>query len=535
MKIKLPTLFIILFVTVLLSKLSLAQNLDSTNLPIVILNTYGQFIQDDPPITIFMGIIDNGFGNMNHISDPYTDFNAEVIIEIRGSTSQQYPKESYAFSPIDGLGNHYDYPILGMPAENDWILYGPYPDKTLIRNKLTYTLASKMGHYSSRAKFVEVVRNGQYLGVYELQEKIKRDLNRVNIAKLTQIDTAGIELTGGYIIKIDKTTGSGNEIFYSSYDPEIYFQYHYPKDTEILLVQKNYIISYIDSFETALMSPGFSDPITGFRKYADEKSFIDFFILQELGHTVDGYRSSCFLHKDKGGTGGKLDMGPMWDFNLSYGNADYCSAYDTTGWQYQFNFVCSGFVPHVPFWWGRLLQDTLYQNKLRCRWEQLRSTFLRTDSINAWIDSLANYLGDAQQRNFNEWPILGMYVNWNYFVGQTYQDEVDYLKMWIEKRSIWLDNNIPGNCITVGIAENTKHFELKIAPNPSNGNFSLIFNSFVLAGTVEVFNSVGKIVYTENIINQNKKDVNLKEIAAGIYFVKVFDGEKNYTKKIVVQ
>ncbi len=536
MKINLTFLYIFYFSFNCLSNQATAQTLDSSNLPIIILDTYGQTISDDPRITIFMGIIDNGPGNINHVTDPYTDYNGEVTIEIRGSTSQQYPKKSYAFTPVDSIGNKINAEILGMPSENDWILYAPYPDKSLIRNTLTYYFANKMGYYSSRTKHVEIVRNGLYRGIYELQEKVKNDNDRVDISKITPADTSGDNLTGGYIIKIDKTTGSGADTFVSSYDSEVFFQFHDPEDYELLPIQKDYITNYVDSFETALMSPLFADPDSGFRKFADENSFINFFLLQELGHTIDGYRSSCFMYKDKDSKDGKLTMGPMWDFNLSYGNADYCQAFDTIGWQYEFNTVCQGYFPHVPFWWSKLLEDTTYQNSVQCRWKQLRETYLHTDSINNWIDSIANYLDESQQRNFIKWPILGIYVNWNYYIGLTYQDEVDYLKMWLEKRSKWLDNNLPGNCIPViSNTENLMPLSFYVSPNPTNGNFYIGFNSLIRNGVVEVTNSLGQKLYSDKINNQRSIELNIVGIASGIYFVKVFDGENQFSKKIIIQ
>lgn len=516
-----------------------SQTLDSTNLPIILLDTYGQTILDNPRITASMGIIDNGFGNMNHINDPFTDYNGKISIEIRGSTSQQYPKKAYGLSTVDSAGLNLNFPVLGMPAEHDWILYAPYPDKTMMRNTLTYYLANNMGHYASRTKFAELMINGNYRGVYELQEKIKRDSNRVNIATLLPADTLGDELTGGYIIKVDKVTGSSTTTFTSNFDPNVYFQFHDPEDIQLLPVQKNYIISYVDSFETALSSPNFADTLLGYRKYASVKSFIDFFLLQELGRTVDGYRSSCFLHKDKNSNGGKLKMGPMWDFNLSFGNADYCSGYDTTGWQYQFNNICPGFVPEVPFWWSRLLQDTSFSNEVRCRWNYLRSNILRTDNINNWIDSVAGYLNQAQQRNYIQWPILGIYVNWEYYVGNSFQDEIDYLKMWIEKRSVWMDNNLPSNSncgnISVQVPENHKPTSITIAPNPNSGEFKITFNKVISEGRIQIYNIFGEKISDEPLKQTSKKEININPVSAGIYMATIFDGTNTITKKIIVQ
>jgi len=429
-----------------------------------------------------------------------------------------------------------------MPEENDWILYGPYPDKTLLRNTFAYYAFNKMGHYASRTKHVELVRNGSYRGVYELQEKIKRDNDRVDIAKLTPADTVGDSLTGGYIIKIDKTTGSGTEYWYSAYDTLVFFQYEYPDDSELVQVQKDYIQNYVYEFETALQGPAFMDPDSGYIKYIDVQSFIDFFLIQELGRTVDGYRSSCFMYKDKDSKGGKLTMGPLWDFNLSFGNCDYCAAYDTTGYQYQFNSICTGYDPHVPFWWGRLLQDPSYADEMNCRWKQMRASFLNTDSVNSWIDSMATYLDESQQRNFQKWPILGQYVNWNYFVGQTYQEEIDYLKTWIADRSTWLDNNLPGVCnLTTNVSEKTNSVTCKFYPNPFSHSTTLQIQSSgkdISSTHLDIFDVTGRTVFEKDfsMSRQSLKEELELNLNPGIYFYSVYSGgSQSMTGKLMVQ
>jgi len=184
----------------------------SSNLPIVVINTIGQTIIDDPRIVCDMGIIDNGFGFINSINDPFNNYNGKISIEYRGSQSQSFPKKSYALETQDSIGNNNNVSLLGMPVENDWILYAPYSDKSLMRNFLTFDLGRKMGNYSPRTVYCELVVNGDYKGIYILMEKIKRDNDRVDIAKLDTNDLAGDSLTGGYIIKVDKFTGTGGGI-----------------------------------------------------------------------------------------------------------------------------------------------------------------------------------------------------------------------------------------------------------------------------------------------------------------------------------
>jgi hypothetical protein len=414
-----------------------------------------------------MGVIDNGPGVRNYTTDPFNNYNGKIAIEVRGSTSQQYPKKNYGFETQTALGTNNNVPLLGLPIENDWILYGPYPDKTLLRDVLTYDLSQKFGHYASNWRYCELIIDGEYKGLYILLERIKRDNNRVDVARLDADDLAGDSLTGGYIVKVDKLTGEVGYSWTSNYNNEVVFQFQDPEFDELDPIQASYMENFIGNFEDAVWGPQFDDPLTGHQNYIEHTSFYDFFILQELGRTVDGYRSSSFMHKDKtsGAWNGKLVAGPMWDFNLSYGNADYCNADLTTGWQYNFDEVCD-FTSAIPFWWEKLLQSPSYRNGLRCRWEELRQGSLHTDSVNYWIDSMVTYLTEARIRNFQKWPIIGVYVNWNAFVGATYEQDVNYLKNYIQQRSQWMDANIPGIC-DLAVSEPTfqpQYFQ--VWPNP---------------------------------------------------------------------
>ena len=418
------------------------------NLPIVVINTNGQNIADDPRITCDMGIINNGTGVINSLNDSFNDYDGKISIEYRGSSSQSFPKKSYALETQDINGNNNNVSLLGMPVENDWILYAPYSDKSLMRNFLTFNLGEKMGNYSPRTVYCELVVNGYYKGVYVLMEKIKRDNNRVDIAKLDSNDIAGDSLTGGYIIKIDKYTGGGGDNWLSDFPNigggSLYIQYHYPEASVMLSEQLDYIEHYIDSFEYALNGVNFSDTSIGYSKYIDVNSFIDLYIMNELSKNIDGYRLSTYMYKDRDDNGGKLTMGPYWDYNLAYGNADYCEGGLTAGWEVDGDGGACGW--NNPFWFERLLDDTTYQNRLKCRWEYLRDRSFHEDSIFNFIDSIALYLDDAQQRNFQKWDVLGTYIWPNFYIGNTYQDELIFIKTWLSGRLAWIDNNIVGNC-----------------------------------------------------------------------------------------
>jgi subtilisin-like proprotein convertase family protein len=519
----------------------------SSNLPIVLINTNGQNIQDDPKISADMGIIFNGEGIRNYTTDPKNNYNGKIGIEYRGSSSQMFPKKPFGIELWDLNNNSIDSSILNMPKDNDWILGVAYSDKSLMRNSLTFRTWEKMGYYAPRGENVELVLNGEYWGVYYLCEKIKRGNDRLDIAKLEPIEITGDDVTGGYILKIDKGTGSAASEWQSNFPPANNpdgvaptIMIDYPTTDAIVPQQFNYIKNYVDSFETALATIDFLDTINGYRHFADEASFIDYLLISEMNKNVDGYRISTFFSKDKTSKGGKLKMGPVWDYDLAYGNANYCEAWDHTGFSFDFNTVCGDDTWQIPFWWNRMMEDTLFQNNLRCRWENLKPIVFDTLIINQYLDSMATRLNESQIRNYNQWPIIGTYVWPNYFIGNSYQAEVDTLKWWIKQRFEWLDANIPGNLIGCGftnVNELDSQFNFEIYPNPFQNQFTVRFNEKV-QGTAEIkiMNLIGEeVFYVVSNTFEGKIKIELSEsLPAGVYFVEVkADGRNSNLKKLL--
>ena len=414
-------------------------------IPHVQINTLNKEIVDEPKISSKMIIT----------KDSMILYDGNIGIEYRGSSSQLFDKKSYGFETWDEENEDMDYPLLGFPEEEDWIFYGPYSDKTLIRNKLIYDLSNQIGRYASRTKFCELTINNQYMGVYVFMEKLKRDKNRIAIKKLENDDLDSINISGGYIIKIDKSDDENGEqvyndfnAFISNYKPNyatyqsIWFNYEYPKPKDIHNEQKQYINSYFDNFEKALSGINFKDSLSGYRKYIDVGSFIDFFILNELSNNLDGYRLSTYLHKNRNE---KLKIGPIWDFNLSFGNGNYCNGdkYDT--WTYKFNETCSDDFWLIPFWWEKLLEDPYFVNKLKERWNELRKKELSDENIFQMIQNYISILKNesgAVYRNYSKWNVIGKYLWPNNYVGNSYESEIDYLIKWISKRNNWLDKSI---------------------------------------------------------------------------------------------
>lgn len=508
-----------------------AQNFTDSNLPIVVINTNGQLIDTAYiPKKMGMGIIDNGPGNRNYLTDPYNSFSGEVELKLRGTSSLGFPKKSYKITTVDSSGQKVNVSILGMPAENDWVLKGIYPDKTLMRDELSFWLYNQMGHYSSRARFFELVVNSSYKGVYCMLEKIKRDKFRVNISNLVNTDTTGDNLTGGYIIKLDKFV-PGEPGWFSAYpsnsthDSANFFLFHYPKPDSMLQVQKEYIKNFFDDFENALASAWWDNPDSGYKKYINVPSFIDNFIINELSRNVDGYRSSTFFHKDKDTKGdGKLHCGPVWDFDIAWNNCWYNGGNNPAGWQYQ-QFATEHFVP---FWWWQMMSDTAFANQLNCRYTELRKTVLAEAALFQHIDSTAAYLEESQARNFVKWPILGQYVEPNPSpIPQTYAEEISRVKDFISQRLAWMDANMPGACPLISTVENTiAENGLRIYPNPFVHDFSV---SYKLTGNsrvkIEVVNLVGEqvaLIYNgEKTAGSYYEEIPAGRLSAGAYLVRL--------------
>ncbi len=496
----------------------------SSNLPIVKIYTNGQTILDDPKVPVDFRIIDNGPGQRNWDTNTVYTYHQQVGIEYRGSSSGSAPKKSYGFETWDGNGNEVDTTLFGFPPQSDWILSASYYDKTLMRNVLSYKLFNDLGHYAVKTKYVELFVDDAYQGVYVAMEKIKRDKNRVDIAKLTAQDTTGDNLTGGYIVKVDKFTGSGGAGFYSNYPPSnpagdvIYYQYEYPNQTDILQQQMAYIQRFVDSFEASLYGPNYQDPTIGFRHFAGEKTFIDYMLINEMSKNVDGYRLSTFFYKDKQSNGGKFKAGPVWDYDIAWMNADYCQAQIDTGWAYNLDYVCLGAA--VPAHWERMMSDPLFKQRVYCRWTALRQTTLSFDSLYAFIDSTAAWLNEGQQRNFTTWPILGV-ATWPEPtpLPQTYAQEIQRLKSWITNRFIWLDAKIsafPHQNLPVALGNDTSFCsgqQITLQPTTSYDYYTWSNNTYLPTLTVNTSGAYSVTVADEfNCSGTDAINVNVQQV-----------------------
>ncbi len=500
-------------------------SIDSTLLPIILINTFGQTIPNEPKITAGMKIISHGPGQYNHPGDVPNIYDGEVGIEIRGSTSAGYPQKPYGFETRDSLGNNLNVSLLGMPPENDWTLLSHYNDKVFMRNSLAFNLFQKLGHYAPRCCLSEVILNNSYQGIYLFTEKIKRDQNRVDIHNLLPTTTSGDMLTGGYILKVDYHDASNSWL--SSFHPidhpnfNVHYVYEFPDAQTITSPQKTYIQGFMNSLEAALYSPGFTDPLTGYRAFIDVPSLIDYFLINELSRNNDGFKKSMVFYKDRNSVNPHLFSGPVWDFDWAWKNVNECSIFSATngsGWAYKVNDCYPD--NNSPGWVVRLLQDPQFANQLKCRWVSLRSTYFDTTYMFHYIDSVYSLVNEAQSRHFQKWPILGINVGTPEVGTQplTYDGEISKFKSWIQTRLAWLDANMPGTCTSevTGLVKDNPF--IRVFPNPASD--VVYIESGMRLKSISLTNVAGKTILSmENTGNSGILETS--GLSPGLYFVKV--------------
>lgn len=406
--------------------------LTSSNLPIMVIDTDGKNIQDEPKLDAHMGIIYNGPGLSNNIENAFNEYDGFIGIEQRGNASLQFDKKPYLFETRDELGENNNVSLLGMPKENDWILRAAYIDRTLLRDALAYEMSRRMGRWACRTRHVELVLNGDYRGVYVLVESIKPDDDRVDIVRMTPSDISGEAVTGGYIYDIAQSENDFGERR----------QLKYPKADEVQPEQMAYIRKYDDNFRRVMEQDYYADPERGYPAWIDVDYFIDEMLIQEGTKNSDAYGWSAHFHKDRND---KLRAGPAWDFDQALSNSTFNDGPNYSEWIIEKSEYDSHLKSSYPPFWLKLFREPNFKKKLAVRYFALRETVWQTDELLAVIDSTAAYLAEAQQRNFQRWDILGREV-WRTSPGwrdrDTYEKEVDYLKTFLTNRLAWMDSQL---------------------------------------------------------------------------------------------
>lgn len=437
--------------------------LTESNLPIVLIETPDHDSIGDNKIVASMKVICNPYGKRNNIADQPLEYNGNIKINLRGNSSKLMEQQKFNVSTIDANGQELDTELLGLAAEHDWVLVNTVSDISLMRDALASDLWEKMGHWAPRTRTVEVVLNGKYNGVYLLQEKIKISKNRLNINKLTSSDNSGLEVTGGYILAIDKYTETDNT-FESKHpgipgwakpigdeqgdyrNPDVLvWTIKYPKQKNITAAQQEYIHAFVDSMEDVLASDCWNDSECGYRKYINVESFVDYMIHAEFVHDADGYYSSSYFYKvreEKGNEDGTFFAGPVWDHNFTMGNVNFSNNNVIDYWDYE-----GRLQGVIPLFWKKLISDRYFLNLVKQRYTELRSTVLSEKSLYAFVDTYTTMVDEAKDRHLEAFHLLktddnpggGVFSVFMENHVSSYEEEISILKNWIAARLAFLD------------------------------------------------------------------------------------------------
>jgi hypothetical protein len=387
---------------------------------------------------------------------------------IRGSSTAGQPQYNLALEIWDEYNQDRKVDFLGMPAESDWVLYAQDGfDQSYLHNPLMHQLSRDTARYSSRTRFAEVFLNtsggmvtysspvgGNYFGLYTVEEKIKRGPNRVDIVELEPQSTTVPAVTGGYMLKIDRSDPN-EATFYDSY-LQGSIVYVDPPGLEMLdasrAAQASYIQGYFSQFGAALWGANYTNPLTGYAAYIDVGSWLDHHILNALAWNVDAMRLSGYFYKDYNQ---KISMGPLWDFDRSLGMSGDNRCFNPRLWYYQAlgdqgtDYFGNPNLEGVR-WWQRLFTDPDFWQAWIDRWTDLRRTSLSTNHIFSVVTNLSSQLSKAQPRESSRWgsqdgvsPRSGMVSanGYTYTFPGTYAGELAFLKKWLADRTDFIDTN----------------------------------------------------------------------------------------------
>ena len=422
---------------------SIGVKVDSTKLPLIFINTGGGKIERNHYISAQMKIVNNkegvNYGDTIAFPDQLTDYDGCIAIRYRGNTSYTFSdKKGYAIraidKPISEGGKKKKSSFLGMRKGKKWALIAPHIDKSMIRNTLTFELARPFIDFVPQNRYVEVIIDGVYYGLFILMEQITAD--RIKLDKPTD-DESGV--TGGYLLQLDFKDKNGAIISkYSEKFPHIWdryaYRYEYPDSNKLTQKQRDYIENLLKSMEDAIYKKKSGEV----SKLIDIQSMIDYQIMTELSHNFDGYTLSTYMYKQRDDYDGGRFKWSLWDYDLAYGNYAQRGCSRVDDWTFR------GL-------WLEMMKDTSYSECFKQSWKRYREKELSNKRIFHIIDSLTNILitYGAEKRNSEAWASM-WHMDWTgpkrngpqKYLSASYDEEITYLKWWIERRVQWMDEQL---------------------------------------------------------------------------------------------
>lgn len=367
----------------------------------------------------------------NHHIEDLPGVTSMAYIHVRGNSSRAFDKSGYGIRLVDEEGGSNPQSIMGMDCHHEWVLHGPFLDKTLIRNYMWYNIAGSIMDYTPNVRFCEVILNGEYIGVYVMLENITAGTDGARLSlSVNKKDNS----FAGYLLRFDR--GSCQNI--KNIEPFSVYSYifsnqaniEYPGADNLTPEITEAIRQDFSAFEKALYSYDYNSDQYGYQTMIDTESFADYFIINELAMNYDAGLFSTYIYKD---IDGKFRL-CIWDFNSANDNYQEMVV-GTEGFQMQYRI-----------WYYMLMKDEDFVEKVISRYRELRETYLSDEYLQNYIDSTIAYLGDAVDRNFEKW---GYTFEEEYDLlkpaernPHSYEEAVEDMKEVLRLRGAWMDQNI---------------------------------------------------------------------------------------------
>ena len=341
--------------------------------------------------------------------DEDENFTANLKIRGRGNSTWRLSKKPYQIKFKD------KQKVLGMPKDKRWVLLANYTDKTMLRNELAFDI-SRLSNlaWTPESRFIELVINDEYQGIYQVTQKVEESSNRVDIG------------SKGFLLEVDKDEFGRLDLDDVYFKTDNYLINIKEPNVELGDDKYTFIKNHIQLIEDVLLGDNFLDPVQGYAKYIDTASFIDWYLINEITKNNDAnFHLGVYMNIVPGE---KLKMGPVWDFDISLGNINYNG-----------NERAEGFWIKKALWISRLFEDPNFVTNVKYRFNYF---YENRNAMYDKINSNYTYLYNSQDENYSKWPTLGIYVWPNYVYFDTYDEEVDYLIKWLNGRLEWLNTAI---------------------------------------------------------------------------------------------
>lgn len=357
-------------------------------------------------------VVLSGAANADH------DLEFDARIRGRGNSTWHMDKKPYKLKLDDKTA------LFGMYEGKDWAVLANHADKTLLRNEVAFCTARVLGLPDTPAShFFELSFNGRFDGLYQITPKTYPVSDRIKAqAKELGPPQAGDE---AFVVEIDFARREpDNFVSAGASGIGVGIGFNVRSDTDAEETAR--IKAWIDQFEALIADRSAPDRYARVAERVDLQSMADQYLVHELLANPDGYQSSTYLYRLRGGP---LVFGPVWDFDQALGiTADNI---DPEGW----------LILHRPYNWylREMLAEPAFAALVRERWQHLAR---HVPALQRFIDGAAGALDEAQGRNFERWPILDVQVFSNVIALGSYDAEVAHMRNWLAERARWMDAHI---------------------------------------------------------------------------------------------